>query len=170
MGWDSGFEDNGDAFLGGFSYDVSDSVNITNQSIVGRFGEGAANEVGFMNSFIVTTALSDSVNHVFWVDWLDTDTAANRAVERETFDVNNYLLFTLTDGLVWGNRLEWWNLDDFAGGHNDVYQFTTGLNISATDNLMFRPEVRWDWDKDGVIGNELGQSQTTFGCDAILTF
>ena len=170
MGWDSGFEDNGDAFLGGYSVDLNDCFNVTNQYIVGRFGEGAANEVGFMTSSIYTSKLTDTMTHVLWIDYLDTDTGANRAVERETFDVNNYLLVTLSDTLTWGNRLEWYNIDDQAGGHNDVYQFTTGLNVGLTDNLLFRPEVRWDWDKDGVIGNALGQSQTTFGGDMILTF
>ncbi len=170
MGWDSGFEDNGDAFLGGYSFDLNDCFNVTNQYVVGRFGEGAANEVGFMTSSIFTSKLTDNMTHIFWVDYLDTDTGANRAVERETLDVNNYLLVTLSDTLTWGNRLEWYNIDDQAGGHNDVYQFTTGLNVGLTDNLLFRPEVRWDWDKDGVIGNALGQSQTTFGGDVVLTF
>ncbi|MFN3191648.1 MAG: outer membrane beta-barrel protein [Aureliella sp.] len=170
MGWDSGFEDNGDAFLGGYSVDLTDTFNVTNQYIVGRFGEGAANEVGFMTSSIYTTQLSDAITHVLWIDYLDTDTGVNRAVERETFDVNNYLLVSLSDNLTWGNRLEWYNIDDLAGGHNDVYQFTTGLNIGMGENMLFRPEVRWDWDKDGVIGNELGQSQTTVGGDVVLTF
>jgi hypothetical protein len=170
MGWDSGFEDNGDAFLGGYSVDLSDRFNVTNQYVIGRFGEGAANEVGFMTSSIYTTQLSDALTHVLWIDFLDTDTAVNRAVERETLSATNYLLVSLSDNLTWGNRFEWYNIDDQAGGHNDVYQLTTGLNIGMGENLLFRPEVRWDWDKDGVIGNELGQSQTTVGGDMVLTF
>lgn len=170
MGWDSGFEDNGDAFLGGYSYDLSDAINVTNQYVIGRFG---ADEVGFMSSSIVTTTLSDSLTHVLWVDLLDTD-GTGRTVERETFDVNNYLLINLSDQLVWGNRLEWYNVDKgvygVTAGRSDIYAFTTGLNYAASSNLMFRPELRWDWDKDGVVGNELGQSQTTVGTDMILTF
>ncbi|MEZ6134417.1 MAG: outer membrane beta-barrel protein [Pirellulaceae bacterium] len=173
MGWDSGFEDNGDAFLGGFSYDLSDSVNVTNQLITGRFGEYANNEVGYMLSSIMTTQVSDSLTHVLWVDILDTD-GTGRARERETFDVNNYLLYTLSDKLVWGNRLEWYNIDKgvygVTAGRSDIYAFTTGLNYAASSNLLFRPELRWDWDKDGVAGNELGQSQTTVGADMIMTF
>lgn len=173
MGWDSGFEDNGDAFLGGFSADLSDSLNITQQVIAGRFGEYGNNEVGYMTSFIATSTLSDTLTHVFWVDLLDTD-GTGRVRERETFDVNNYLLVNLSDRLVWGNRLEWYNVDKgvygVTDGRSDIYAFTTGLNVSASSNLLFRPEVRWDWDKDGVVGNELGASQTTVGADMILTF
>ena len=174
MGWDSGFEDNGDAFLGGYSYDLSEDMNIVTQIVAGRFGEfGAQNEVGYMISSILTTQLTDDLTHVFWVDILDTD-GTGRARERETFDVNNYLLYNISDNLVWGNRLEWYNIDKGVygvnAGRSDIYAFTTGLNYIANENLIFRPEVRWDWDKDGVAGNELGQSQTTFGTDMIFTF
>ncbi len=173
MGWDSGFEDNGDAFLGGYSYDLTDSTNVTSQYIVGRFGEGAASEVGFMTSTVATTSLSDDLTHVLWIDYLDTD-GSGRAVQRETFDVNNYLLISLTDRATWGHRLEWYNIDagvyGVTAGRSDVYAYTTGLNYAAGTNLLLRPEVRWDWDKDGVVGNELGASQTTVGADMILTF
>ena len=173
LGWDSGFEDNGDAFLGGYSYDLSDDTNFTNQFVIGRFGEGANNEVGWMTSSILSTKLNDSASYVFWVDLLDTD-GTGRARERQTFDVNQYLLFNLSDKLVWGNRFEWYNIDKgvygVTDGRSDVYAYTSGLNYAASSNLLFRPEVRWDWDKDGVVGNELGASQTTMGMDMILTF
>ena len=61
MGWDSGFEDNGDAFLGGYSYDLSDNMNLTQQMVAGRFGEYALNEVGYMVSTVLSTTLSDSM-------------------------------------------------------------------------------------------------------------
>lgn len=175
LGWDSGFEDNGDAFLGGYSVDLADNFNITNQVVAGRFSEQAdgtslSGEVGFMTSWIATTTLSDALTHVFWIDYLDTDHGYDRATRRETFDITNYLLVSLTDNLTWGNRLEWYNIDDLAGGHNDVYEFTTGFNLGLGENLMIRPEVRWDWDKDNVIGNELGSSQTTAGGDVVFSF
>ncbi len=170
MGWDSGFEDNGDAFLGGYSLDVSDTVNFNSQYVIGRFGR---DEVGFMSSSILTSTLSDSLTHVLWVDYLDTD-GTGRSVERQTFDVNNFFLLALGDNLTWGNRLEWYNIDKgvygVTAGRSDVYAYTTGLNYGLGSNLLFRPEVRWDWDKDGVVGNELGASQTTFGTDMIFTF
>lgn len=173
LGWDSAFEDNGDAFLGGYSYNLSDTMNFVNQVIFGRFGEGANNEVGFMASSILTTTLSDSLTHVLWVDILDTD-GTGRVRERETFAVNNYLLYNISDKLVWGNRLEWYNIDkgvyDVTDGRSDIYALTTGLNYAASSNLLFRPELRWDWDKDNVAGNERGSSQTTFGTDMIFTF
>jgi len=174
LGWDSGFEDNGDAFLGGFSADLTDSINYTNQFVVGRFGEGPNNEVGWMTSAITTTQLTDAITHVFWVDILDTD-GTGRARERETFDITNYLLVGLTDNITWGQRLEWYNIDKGVygvnAGRSDVYAYTTGLNLGLGSNLLFRPEIRWDWDKDRVAGLENNRAaQTTFGSDMVFTF
>jgi hypothetical protein len=171
MGWDSGFEDNGDAFLGGYSYQLTDSININNQYVAGRF---ARDEVGFMTSSIATVSLTDAVTYVAWMDILDTD-GTGRSTERETFAINQYMLVSLNDAVTWGSRLEWYNIDksptyNVDAGRSDVYALTTGFNVGAGSNLLFRPELRWDWDKDGVIGNELGASQTTFGTDMIFTF
>ncbi len=200
MGWDSGFEDNGDAFLGGYSLDLGDNLNITNQYVVGRFGENkglpprAGGEVGFMTSFIATAQLTDDVSYVLWVDVLDTDNdlpAAVRPTKRETYDWNNYLLVSLTDWLTWGTRAEWYNIDKgiyidpttnqlVSDGRSDIYALTTGFNIAAGSNLLFRPEIRWDWNKDRLLQDVPGNpgvleiagnaSQTTFGMDAILEF
>lgn len=173
MGWDSGFEDNGDAFLGGYSVDLTDSVNLTSQYVMGRFGEAGNSEAGFMTSQILTSQLSDSVTHVLWVDWLDSD-GTGRAVQRETFDINNYLLVGLTDCVTWGNRFEWYNIDSgvygVTAGKSDVYAYTTGLNIGLGSNLLFRPEIRWDFDKDSVTGLEKGSRQTTVASDMVFTF
>lgn len=174
MGWDSGFDDNGDAWLTGITTNVTDNVTFTYGLVLGRFGARTANEAGEMHSIIVTSKLSDKLTHVFWTDYLDSDNATNRAVERQTYDLNNALLYSFNDCLAWGNRFEWYNVERGLGkqtpGHSDVYVYTTGLNIRPHSNLLFRPEVRWDWDRDGIIGLELGTSQTTFGMDAIFTF
>lgn len=174
MGWDSGFDDNGDAWLTGITTNVTENTSFTYGLVLGRFGARTANEAGEMHSIIVTTKLSEKLTHVFWTDYLDTDNATNRAVERQTYDLNNALLYSFNDCLAWGNRFEWYNVERGLGkqtpGHSDVYVYTTGLNIRPHSNLLFRPEVRWDWDRDGIIGLDLGTSQTTFGMDAIFTF
>jgi hypothetical protein len=193
LGWDSGFEDNGDAFLGGYSFQLSDRINLTSQYVIGRFGNGPNNEVGFMGSSIASVALSDAVTYVLWVDYLDSDNSTARAVERESFDINQYLLVNLNDYLTWGTRFEWYNLESNEPGgastriyedagatginRSDIYALTTGVNIAAGSNLLFRPEVRWDWSPDplsrpngGAPLLEIGSGQTTLGTDMIFTF
>lgn len=172
MGWDTGFRDNGDAYLGGASIKLTENTNFISSVVAGRFGQGPADESGYMVSNILTTQLSDKLNYVFWVDVLDTD-RTGRAVERKTFDLNQYLLYTVSDNVVWGNRIEWYNVDRGVFGatnSNDIYAYTTGFNVRTGKNMLFRPELRWDWDKGGLVGNENGRVQTTFGSDMVFTF
>lgn len=172
QGWNSGFRDNGDAYLGGTSLQLTENTNFTSSVVVGRFGRGPSDESGYMVSNILTTQLSDKLNYVLWIDVLDTD-RTGRAVERKTFDLNQYLLYTVSDNIVWGNRIEWYNVDRGvfdAVSSNDIYAYTTGFNYKMGKNMLLRPELRWDWDKGGLVGNERGRVQTTFGSDMIFTF
>jgi hypothetical protein len=192
-GWDSGFENNGSSFLGGSSVQLTDKINYTSQYVIGRFGAGPNNEVGFMSSQIATVSLTDAITYVLWMDYLDSDNSTPRAVERESFDINQYLLVSLNDYLTWGTRFEWYNLETNEPGgastriyedagavginRSDIYVLTTGVNIRAGSNLLFRPEVRWDWSPDplsrpdgGAPLLEIGSGQTTFGTDMIFTF
>ena len=43
---------------------------------------------------------------------------------------------------------------------------TWGVNVKPMDNVIIRPEIRYDWDMPaaGI------QDATTFGIDAIVTF
>ncbi|MBX3420071.1 MAG: porin [Pirellulaceae bacterium] len=172
MGWDSGFQDNGDAYLGGATVKLTDNTSVTSSVVAGRFGKGDNDETGYMFSNIITSQLSDKLTYVFWTDVLDTD-RTGRARERKTFDLNQYLLYQVSDNLVWGNRIEWYNVDRGVFGavsSNDIYAYTTGFNYRVGSNMLFRPELRWDWDKGGLIGLERGRVQTTFGTDMIFTF
>jgi hypothetical protein len=48
---------------------------------------------------------------------------------------------------------------------------TVGVNIKATDCLLLRPEVRWDWASGAAAFNDFSDSQQmTIGMDAILKF
>jgi hypothetical protein len=140
--------------------------------VAGRFGHGPADESGIEISNILTTKMSDKLTYILWVDVLDTD-RTGRAVERKTFDLNQYLLYTLSENVVWGNRVEWFNVDRGVFGatnSNDIYAYTTGFNVRTGKNTLLRPELRWDWDKGGLVGNENGRVQTTFGSDMVFTF
>ena len=198
MGWDSGFDDNGDAFLGGTSVGLTDDVTVTYQSVNGRFGErrfgSAYAERGHMNSLVIDTKVTDKLQYVFWTDYLDT-WDANDTIVRNTFDINQYLIYRINDCWALGGRLEWYNvredsvglygdnavagLENVASGNVDIFALTGGINYRPHANLIIRPEIRYDWinddpallaaaDRPLLEGN--GDDQTTFGVDAILTF
>jgi hypothetical protein len=75
LGWDSGFDDNGDAWLGGASLSLTDDLTLTYASVAGRFAEDRFNgvEKGYMQSVVANYALNDSTNYIFQTDYLDSE-------------------------------------------------------------------------------------------------
>ncbi|QDT03011.1 hypothetical protein K227x_13900 [Rubripirellula lacrimiformis] len=176
MGWDSGFDDNGDAYLGGISLGLTDKLQLTYAATAGRFGENRFNgvETGYMHSIVADYAVTDSLQYIIQNDILSTEDAAG-ALARESFGINQYLVKTLNDCWAVGARFEWWNAEGAGFGANgvgesDLYALTLGANYKPHANVTVRPEIRWDWDDDQFIGLEDGTRQTTFGVDTILTF
>ncbi|MEM9365593.1 MAG: porin [Planctomycetota bacterium] len=177
LGWDSGFEDNGDAFLGGASLQVTDDINLIYATVFGRFADDptGTQEQGYMHSIVADVALSDSTQYIFQSDWLDSETYTGAAV-RETFGINQYLIHTLSDCLAIGGRFEWYSVDEgvFAS-EADVFALTTGINYKPCANVIMRPELRWDWvDADAADNAQIlednDDSQFTFGMDTIFLF
>ena len=174
LGWDSGFNDNGDAFLGGFSTSLTDRLTVTYATTFGRFGEARFNgvEKGYMHSIVTDFALTDSLQLISQSDYLDTE-EADGTPARETFGLNHYLIKTINDCWAVGGRFEWWSVDEFNGAavDADVYALTLGVNYKPHANVVIRPEVRWDWDDDLFVGLEDGDDdQFTFGIDSIFLF
>ena len=176
LGWDSGFEDNGDAFLGGASLALNDDVTLTYATVGGRFGRdvvnGANSERGYMHSIVTDVALTDQLQYIGQSDLLESEDAAGNVV-RSTYGLNNYLIYTLSDCLAYGGRFEYYNANEgIYNSDNDIYALTMGVNFKPHANLLFRPEIRWDW----VDGNPAGiledndDQQTTFGFDSIVLF
>ena len=174
LGWDSGFNDNGDAFLGGISRTVSDNLTLIYTASGGRFGESRFNpdfgERGYMQSIIADVSLRDDLQYIFQSDYLDTEDADGATV-RETFGINQYLIKTISDCWSVGTRFEYWNAETFgAGDDSDVYAWTVGANYKPHANIIMRPELRGDWDDDEIAGLEDGDRQFTFAMDTIFLY
>ncbi len=180
MGWDSGFEDNGDAYLGGFKKKLNDTFTFLYTTVQGRFGSNnlAVGERGGIHNAILTANLSDKLTYISQTDVLYTTNNAG-TVQRNTFGNINYLIYKVNDCVSIGNRFEWFNFGgagfvDGAGNqrkNDDNFNFTTGLNYKANANLMFRPEVRWVWDRQRFGFNEQNaSSQAAVGGDMVFTF
>ncbi|MGN6546883.1 MAG: outer membrane beta-barrel protein, partial [Aureliella sp.] len=184
MGWDSGFQDNGDAYLSGIKRNLTDRTYVVYTSALGRFNDDAASpnngERGQIHSGILNTKLTDKLTYISQMDYLQTDNAAG-AVQRNTFGSIHYLIYNINDKWAIGSRSEWFNYTTQQVHNADLYNQTVGLNYKPNANLIVRPEVRWIWDKNGVGGpvgvNEIsphtGQpmpSQAVFGTDMIFVF
>lgn len=172
LGWDSGFNDNGDVFLGGFSATLTEDLTLIYASTGGRFGEAkfGADERGYMHSIVLDFAATDSLQYIFQSDLL-TSEDVNDTTVRDTFGINQYLIKTVNDCLALGLRFEWWNAQLNGPSKSDVYDLTLGANYKPHANVTVRPEIRWDWDRDqnGLLENN-DDEQTTFGIDTVVTF
>jgi hypothetical protein len=187
MGWDSGFEDNGDAYLGGASITLTEDITITSTTVGGRLNEklvrlGPVNlaERGWMHSTVAEVKLTDRLDYVFQQDILNSEIASGQGF-RETYGINQYLFHTLNDCFATGLRFEWWNVDRdsfFLTGGNEAnfYTLTLGANIKPHANIVVRPEIRWDWQDPSLFLEDSASEfpfdgrQTTFGIDSIILF
>ncbi len=173
LGWDSGFQDNGDAIISGIGFSLSEDVSLIYTNGFGRFNDRAVNrENGYIHSVILTANLTEKLTYITQADVLFTRDQAG-AAQRNTFGNIHYLVYQVSDKVAFGQRLEWFNFDgqSFGVTNDDVYNYTLGINYSPTANLMFRPEMRTVWDKENYGFNENNTgSQTSFGGDMIFTF
>ena len=179
MGWDSAFDDNGDAYIGGIKRKLNDTFTFLYTTVLGRFGDavGAVQEKGAVHNVILTANLSEKWTFISQTDVLYTNNVGG-TTQRNTFGNINYLIYKVNDCVSIGNRFEWFNFSGagFVQNQNpvqngDLYNYTLGLNYKVNSNLMFRPEARWVWDRERFGFNENGaSSQTAIGGDMLFTF
>ena len=185
LGWDSGFEDNGDLYLGGFSRNLNEYQTLIGTTALGRFGDSRAagnSERGTIFSTILTTSLSEKWTHIVQTDVLDTDNGFQGGVARNTYGNINYLIYQMSDRVAVGQRFEYFNVsgNNYFGQQNihnaDTYNYTVGLNYRPCANLVYRPEIRFIWDREriGLIENDgnnnARSSLAVFGNDLVLSY
>jgi hypothetical protein len=175
-GWDSGFTNNGSAYIGGIKTKVSDDWTFLYNTVLGRFGESLAPvplERGGIQNIMLVGSLTEKLTYISQTDILYTQDDAG-VTARNTFGNINYLLYQINDRWAFGQRFEWFNFSGsgFRGVTNDdQYNYTMGVNYKASANLLFRPEVRWVWDKERYGFNEDNAgSQAAIGGDMLFTF
>ena len=159
-GWDTGFDqfEDGSNFLGGFSTQLTDKTALTYITTIGDFG--ARGEDAYGHSVVFDTAVTDKFNYVLQSDLLRVDSTGE-----DNLGINQYFLYTINDQWAAGLRAEWWKGDSLTGyaphggvlpatGSHSYYDVTVGLNYKPTQNLIIRPEYRYDWSP--ALGYEEG--------------
>lgn len=102
------------------------------------------------------------------------------------YGIDQYLFYRVSKSVRWGSRFEWFRDEDGTRvGLNratnpnnpplpgNYFSFTTGINYSPTANLMFRPEIRWDFTSDTIrraFNDCRKNGQLLLGCDLIWQF
>lgn len=167
LGWDSGFDNlnSGNNYIGGASLQLTDSINMTMISTYGNFGlRDGGDKNSYAHSIVFDVTLTDNLEYVFQSDLVDADDVGIPGtpgfINNDQFGINQYLFYTWNDRIKVGNRIEWWK-----NGGTSHYEYTSGVNIKALNNLVFRPEYRRDWSPASV-----GNNRETLGFDVILTY
>lgn len=154
----------------------------------------------FLQTLVYSKQLTENLQYVMHTDYGHQENATVAGRSAAWYGANQYLFLKLTDRVSYGFNIEWFrDLDGFrvgnltaptangstrsaplAGGWTgNFYQITTGPKIQLTDNLMIRPNARWDWYSgprsinDGVsLPYQDGNSGTQFifGTDVTLTW
>ncbi len=128
----------------------------------------------------------------------ETNVPVLGGADAEWYGLNQYLLYRINPRLGANLRAEWMRDDDGAriagpgniggirawngaGYAGDFYGLTAGLNWRPHANLLFRPEIRYDWynGADSLtgdparrrpFGNADKSDQLTLGVDMVITY
>ena len=158
LGWDTGFDQvrQGNSFLGGASVNVTDDLTATYIVTAGNLGWIGNN--AYTHSFVADWNINDCWEYVFQSDLNSIDNSPNAADggHYETIGINQYLFYTFNDKVRAGARVEWWKADGIS-----VNEMAFGFNIKPRDNVLIRPEIRYNWVPGGVsaIGAASGWSE-----------
>jgi hypothetical protein len=182
-------------------------ANSSGNQTSGATNPAAANFVGnrTVTSVVYSNELSDKLSYVYQSDF-GYQAHANTVYQTQGqqvnsaywYGVNQYMFYNFTDYLIGGLRLEWFrdnngtrvatngfrpgvntgNNNGFAG---NFWEMTWGLNYLIGNNMVIRPELRYDWfSRDqgtaGGAGNmpygpNLDQNGQFYGgCDVVWQF
>jgi hypothetical protein len=193
------FEDYNDdlAFMGGVKWESCDKRSSIAYAIsTGRESVPLEDDNRFVYSLVAQRQLSERLRYVL-VHNLGVETGVlPDGGDAEWYGLNQYFLYQINPCWAANLRIEWLRDDDGvriagpgnipgvrawegAGYAGNFYELTCGLTWRPTANLMFRPEVRWDW-YDGRESTKAGfelpfndgasSHQFLFAVDSVITF
>jgi hypothetical protein len=203
-GWDNGWlnPSGASAFLGGASLKLCENATLTYATSFGSLWDtkntlgGSTNidlsNTGYMHSIVFQTKLTRRLTYVFQSDFLtrrfDVAYESEQAsiaykVPNRVYGINQYLFYQLNEKWAAGVRAEWLRNEEAidygqAGRISQSYnasELTLGLNYKPTENIIIRPEIRWDWYEGAPVSvfpfNDNANSyQFSGGFDMIVTF
>jgi hypothetical protein len=166
-----GFNSNA-ALLAGVTFASSDETQALTWAIssgnqnTALFGDSFVGNRSIY-SLVYTNELTDRLTYVLQHDngWQFNgfERVGDNAGTARWYGLNQYMFYNFTDTLIGGMRFEWFRdnngtrvvsglrnfvfgSDDYAGGFaGNFWALTWGLNYLPTNNIVIRPELRYDW-------------------------
>ncbi|WP_158264784.1 porin [Blastopirellula marina] len=188
-GWDNFENINGAyGFLGGVRW----SNDVASLSFAMHTGseDPTGDQNRYSHTIVYTRKLGARWNYTFEHDFgtqqdafLD---ASFNAQDAYFYSFTNYLYYQWSHELTFGGRFEWFSDEDnwriqgipteaFFTGRN-YYDVTLGANWKPCENVLVRPEVRYDWSDlnllgtTGVFNDFTKDDMYTFAIDVVLSF
>ena len=145
-----------------------DEVSFTYISTAGNLG--ARGDDAYSHSMVLDLTVTEKLNYV-----IQSDPVRVAGTGEDNVGINQYLLYSVSDELGIGARMEWWKGDVLTGyaphggvlpaaGSLSYYAATFGVNYRPMPNLITRPEIRYDWSPAA------NYDEVYFGIDAIVSF
>ena len=156
-GWDTAFQSSRGGFnlITGNRFRPNECVDIALTSSIGDTG---LRDSGTLTSFVAKLRLTEDVRYVYQTDISDLG-------DSQEFSSIHYLFRDVSPCLGLGMRLEWWKSDQLFDNTKSTWDFTMGANYRPNANIVFRPELRFDW---GAAAIDPGTP--IVGIDAVMTF
>ena len=169
-GWNQ-FEDDNHTidFLGGIRWQSSDRHTTVSYSLTNGPQDPAGDQNGFIYSLVVQEKLGPRSQFILVHDLGLENNALTGGRQAQWYGLNQYYVYSLTSQVAACLRAEWFRDQDGAivdgpgttpgvrawSGHGfagNFYEVTAGVNWRPNQNVIFRPEVRYDW-YDGGMGS-----------------
>lgn len=173
-------------FLGGLEW-LSRNERLKLALAISATEQGVGNNTTIY-SLVGTWDVTDRLTYVLQHDY--GQSVVPGVTMAEWYGVNQYLLYEITPRWAAGLRFEWFrdhdgarvagvrptNVLSGASFPGSFYEITAGLNWKPRQNIIVRPEFRWDWYEDSgsvaPLPYDAGDrdSQFLFGIDMIVTY
>jgi hypothetical protein len=185
-GWEQSLEDNNDDAVSllasvGYLYEPgilgSQPVNLTLSATAGPEQTDFQGNWRTLIDLIASTKLADQLTVALNADYAIEDDAAIGGGQGQWYGVAAYAKYDVSDMFAINARGEWFNDKDGARGlGTNVYEATLGLAIKPFhdnelgSNLVFRPEIRYDYAQEAIFDGGSQHDQFTVGADVIFAF
>ena len=173
-------------FLGGVSWNLSEKATLAWYVSAGKLGNGnafagAASGDLYYNCLIFTYKLTDKWTYVLEHD-LGTNYNVNpgTGVDNQWYEVNNYLIYKVSDCLSYGGRFEWFQDPQgarvVAGDRGNYFAVTGRIELEAArqrDHPAGNPlrlVQRHGRPGRAAVQRRRSSSQLSGGADVIFTF
>lgn len=130
----------------------------------------------YLGSLVLEHKLQEDLTYVFWHDHGIADDPSIGDANARWYSIVQYLLYDVSENWSANARLEWVRDEDgflMASSNGDLWGLTLGLNYKPSDNLFYRPEIRWDWSHGltpPLFDDNTRNNQFTAAMDVVVIF